>query len=62
MVVFFVEKGNLINFKFDTSRWYIALNDIPQVSQPENEFLTAPFTKKEIQGAAKGAYFTHKKD
>ena len=37
-------------------------DDIPQVSQPENEFLTAPFTEKEIQGAAKDAYFTHKKD
>ena len=26
-------------------------DDIPQVSQPENEFLTAPFTKKEIREA-----------
>ena len=27
------------------------IDDIPQVSQPENEFLTAPFTEKEIQEA-----------
>ena len=26
-------------------------DDIPQVSQPENEFLTAPFTEKEIREA-----------
>jgi len=27
------------------------MDDIPQVSQPENGFLTAPFTKKEIREA-----------
>jgi len=35
------------HFAFDESR----IDDIPQVSQSENEFLTAPFTEKEIRDA-----------
>ena len=35
------------NFSFDNSR----IDDIPQVSQSENEFLTAPFTEEEIRNA-----------
>jgi len=36
-----------INFSFDED----ATEDIPQVTQAENEFLTAPFTEKEIREA-----------
>ena len=35
------------NFSFDDSR----IDNIPQASQSENEFLTAPFTEEEIRNA-----------
>jgi len=38
--------SHLFHFSLNNRR-----DDIPQVSQPENEFLTAPFTEKEIREA-----------
>jgi hypothetical protein len=35
------------NFSFDETR----IDDIPQVSQAENDFLTSPYTEEEVRKA-----------